>query len=69
MSREKQEVHVDALDHTFSFEQWEAIFMEISQKYSPSMIERLAAESGFTIKQNFYDSRNYYCDSLWRLPV
>lgn len=69
MSREKQDVRIDALDRTFSFEQWEAIFMEISQKYSLSMIERLAAESGFAIKQNFYDSRNYYCDSLWQLPA
>jgi dimethylhistidine N-methyltransferase len=67
MSREKQNVRIDALDRTFSFEQWEAIFMEISQKYNLSMIERLASESGFAIKQNFYDSRNYYCDSLWQL--
>ena len=65
MSREKQDVRIDALDRSFSFEQWEAIFMEISQKYSLSMIERLASESGFAIKQNFHDSRNYYCDSLW----
>jgi hypothetical protein len=31
------------------------------------MIENLASESGFEIKQNFFDSRNYYCDSLWKL--
>jgi dimethylhistidine N-methyltransferase len=67
MSREKQNVRIDALDRTFQFEQWEAIFMEISQKYNSSMIERLASESGFAIKQNFCDSRNYYCDSLWRV--
>ena len=66
MSREKQDVRIDALDRTFLFDQWEAIFMEISQKYNLSMIERIAAESGFAIKQNFYDSRNYYCDSLWQ---
>jgi len=65
ISREKQTVTIKALDRSFDLEQWEAIFMEISQKYSLSMIERLAAESGFAIKQNFYDSRNYYCDSLW----
>jgi L-histidine Nalpha-methyltransferase len=65
ISREKQSVFIGALDRSFDFEQWEAIFMEISQKYSLSMIENLAAESGFRIKTNFFDSRNYYTDSLW----
>ena len=66
VSREKQTVRIDALDREFEFDQWEAVFMEISQKYSLRMIEELASESGFQIKQNFFDSRNYYCDSLWR---
>src|SRR5258706_2761472 len=66
MSREKQTVRIDALNCGFEFDQWEAIFMEISQKYSLRMIRDFANESGFEIKQNFFDSRNYYCDSLWR---
>jgi L-histidine N-alpha-methyltransferase len=66
IAREKQTVAISALDRSFEFEQWEPIFMEISQKYSMKMIESLAAESGFEIKQNFFDSRNYYCDSLWK---
>ena len=65
MSRERQTVHIAALRSDFEFDQWEAVFMEISQKYTLKMIESLAAESGFAIKHNFFDSRNYYCDSLW----
>ena len=65
ISLEEQTVRIEALGREFTFDQWEPIFMEISQKYSMRMIERLAAESGFTIKQNFFDDRNYYCDSLW----
>jgi dimethylhistidine N-methyltransferase len=65
MSREKQTVHIAALASTFEFDQWEAVFMEISQKYTLKMIADLAAESGFEIKQNFFDSETYYCDSLW----
>ncbi len=68
ISREKQSVRIDALNRSFDFEQWEAVFMEISQKYSLTMIGELASESGFEIKQNYFDSRKYYCDSLWR-PV
>jgi len=66
ISREKQTVNIAALGRSFDFDQWEAVFMEISQKYSMRMIESLAAASGFEIKQNFFDSRSYYCDSLWR---
>lgn len=65
VSREKQTVRIGALRRDFEFDQWEAVFMEISQKYSLPMIEALARESGFEIKQNFFDGRNYYCDSLW----
>jgi L-histidine N-alpha-methyltransferase len=66
ISREEQSVHISALNRTFHFDQWEAVFMEISQKYSLRMIADLAGESGFEIKQNYFDSRRYYCDSLWR---
>ena len=68
ISREKQTVHIEALDRSFDFEQWEAIFMEISQKYTRAMIEELAAESSFTIETDFFDEVNFYTDSLWR-PV
>jgi dimethylhistidine N-methyltransferase len=66
ISRERQRVHIAALGRSFEFEQWEAVFMEISQKYNLNSIEDLAAMGGFEVKQNFLDSRGYYCDSLWR---
>lgn len=66
VSREPQSVRIEALGRDFEFDQWESVFMEISQKYSLPMIDDLAAESGFEIKQNFFDNRRYYCDSLWR---
>lgn len=66
ISRERQTVNIAALGRSFEFDQWEAVFMEISQKYNYQMIEELAAEGGFEVIQNFYDQRKYYCDSLWR---
>ena len=68
ISREKQTVHIAALNRNFEFEQWEPIFMEISQKYTAAMIEELAAASGFEIAVTFLDTENFYCDSLWQ-PV
>jgi dimethylhistidine N-methyltransferase len=66
MSRKKQSVSIDAFGRSFDFEAWEPVFMEISQKYNGAMIADLAAESGFEIAADFYDSRQYYCDSLWK---
>ena len=68
ISREKQTVTIEALKCTFDFEQWEAIFMEISQKYTRAMIEELASESGFAIETEFFNETDFYTDSLWR-PV
>src|SRR5215211_3612950 len=66
ISREKQTVNIAALNRSFELEQWEAIFMEISQKYTHPMIEEFAEKSGFEIKEEFFDAENFYLDSLWR---
>ena len=69
ISREKQSVTIGALNRTFEFDQWEPIFMEISQKYTRAMIEELAAASDFEIETEFFDEVNFYTDSLWRPSV
>ena len=66
ISREEQDVYIEALNQTFHFRAWEPIFMEISQKYDFEMIEELAAKSDFEVKQNFFDSKKYFVDSLWQ---
>jgi len=66
ISRETQSVRIDAFDRSFDFDAWEAIFMEISQKYDMKMIAELAEESGFAIERTFYDTKRFYCDSLWK---
>lgn len=68
ISREKQTVHIAALGRSFDFEQWEPIFMEISQKYTHAMLEELSSESGFAIEDEFLNETDFYIDSLWR-PV
>ena len=68
ISREKQTVKIDALNRWFDFEQWEPIFMEISQKYTHAMIDELAGDGGFEIEREFFNEEDFYIDSLWR-PV
>lgn len=67
ISREEQDVFIKALHRQFHFKQWEAIFMEISQKYSLAMIDDFAASSGFQVARNFFDQNHYFADSLWQL--
>jgi L-histidine Nalpha-methyltransferase len=66
ISREDQDIFIKALNARFHFKQWEPIFMEISQKYNLEMIEDLAQASNFQIERNFFDSKNYFVDSLWK---
>lgn len=68
ISREEQTVHIEALNRSFDFEQWEPVFMEISQKYTHEMIDELAANGGFEIEKEFFNEENFYIDSFWK-PV
>jgi dimethylhistidine N-methyltransferase len=66
MSRKAQTVTLAALQRSFTFQPWEPIFTEISQKYSAAMIAALAQASGFEVAQTFYDLRRYFADVIWR---
>ncbi|MEL7020255.1 MAG: L-histidine N(alpha)-methyltransferase [Bacteroidota bacterium] len=66
VSTRKQQVHIRAIDQYFQFEAWEAIDVELSQKYSLSDIEQLAMQTGFQIKQHFTDGQQYFVNSLWQ---
>jgi len=63
----KQKVEIQDLGKAFWFEEGEAIFMEMSQKYDLNMITGLAKKSGFQVVRNFYDKRLYFMNSLWKL--
>ena len=66
ISQRTNKVHIGVLNKSFSFEQGEKLFMEISQKFDRERIENLARMTGFEILKYFYDSRNYFTDVIWR---
>jgi len=67
ISQREQTVHVEALEESFTFDKWEAIHTENSQKYSLKEIELIAKKSKFEIVEHFFDKRGYFVDSLWRV--
>lgn len=66
ISKKAQTVEIAALNQTFHFDAWEAIDMELSQKYSLTELEQLAQQAGFQVARHFTDAQNYFVDSLWR---
>jgi len=65
ISRADQSVFIEQLGLEFSFAKWEPIFMEISQKYSLKMIEDISGTCSFRIERNFFDSNDFFTNSLW----
>ena len=67
VSKERQTVFIKEISQSFSFEPWEPIHTEYSYKYLESDIRDLAAETGFIIEKQLYDSKKYFVDSIWRV--
>ncbi|MFA0961094.1 L-histidine N(alpha)-methyltransferase [Roseivirga sp. BDSF3-8] len=65
VSKEKQHVTFPGEDETIPFDAWEAIYMEVSQKYSLGQIEAMAHELGFAVHEHMFDSQKYFVDSVW----
>jgi len=67
VSKTEQVVYFKALNRSFQFHTWEPIHTECSNKYDVKMIEELAVRTKFEIEENFYDSKKYFLDSLWKV--
>ncbi len=67
VSKKEQKVEIEALDQTFHFKAWEAIDVELSLKYDRQQVAEMAAETGFTVKAEFLDQKQYFVDSLWEV--
>ncbi len=67
VSKERQTVFIKEISQSFSFEPWEPVHTEYSYKYLESDIRDLAAETGFIIEKQLYDSKKYFVDSIWRV--
>ncbi len=67
MSKKEQTVTLEAVSTQIHFSAWEEIHMEISKKYSLQEIERLAESSGFRVKKQLMDDRQFFVDSFWEV--
>jgi L-histidine Nalpha-methyltransferase len=65
-SRTEQLVNIDALDISVPFVSGETIHTENSYKFTPPMIESMAANGGFSIEQSWSDEREWFTVTLLR---
>jgi len=66
VSLKSQEVRINALPLTVSFAYGEVIHTEISRKYSQADIQRLADNTGFSVKASFTDCKAYFADVIFQ---
>jgi len=57
---------VEIADKSILFSENEFIDMEISQKYSVDEINNFASQSGFKVKNHFFDSKKWFLDAVWQ---
>ncbi|PRX47994.1 L-histidine N(alpha)-methyltransferase [Salegentibacter salegens] len=69
VSKENQKVAINKMDLEVSFDAWESIHTEISQKYDDAVVEWLAKEAGLEIQTSFQDNNEYYKNYIFRKKI
>ncbi len=67
VSLEEQSVWVEECGRSFTFEPWEPVHTEHSYKFVVSDIEHLARAAGYVVVAHWFDQREFFTDSLWRV--
>ena len=66
VSKEAQEVYIEAINQTISFGLAEPIHTEISRKYTLEQVATLGKEAGFEPLVEYFDGRQYFVDAVWK---
>ena len=65
ISKINQKVWIKGLQMDIHFDAWESIHTELSQKFSVPQIVDMAFNTGFKVKNHFFDTAQYFTDTLW----
>ena len=66
ISQKKQVVNLRSVGKEIHFSPYEAIQMEISQKYDLPRLEKMAQASGFEVVEHLHDCKHYFVDTVWK---
>jgi len=65
ISLENQSVHIE--EEEVNFKANEAIYMEISQKYSEKEVDIMARKTGFKPLKQISDTKGWFVDAIWKV--
>ena len=54
-------------ERSFDFGRNEALFMEISQKYTADEVDFVGRQASFETVKQFFDKRKWFVDTIWRV--
>ena len=66
VSKKEQTVQINSLNLEVTFQKWESIHTEISQKYDDTSVGWLAKEAGLKITGSFSDKDEYYKNYIFQ---
>jgi dimethylhistidine N-methyltransferase len=66
VSTKKQTIHLEGINEGFELRAWEAIHLEISQKYDLHMIQFMADNAGLDIEETFTDPEKQYINVIFK---
>ncbi|MCB1143608.1 MAG: L-histidine N(alpha)-methyltransferase [Leptospiraceae bacterium] len=66
ISNRRQTISFQDSNEKIELDKWESIHTEISRKFTLREIEEMANLSGMEVIKNYFDSREYFCCSLWK---
>ena len=67
VSLEAQTVYIREIDLHVAFEAWEAVKVELSQKYTLQEIEHLFRGLGFSQGAHYLDTEGLFVDTFWKI--
>ncbi|MFD2515814.1 L-histidine N(alpha)-methyltransferase [Pontibacter locisalis] len=65
VSKQEQDVYIQATGRSFHFNAWEAIHTESSYKYTLPQIQAMVEASGFTLETIFQDKEGCFADVIF----
>jgi dimethylhistidine N-methyltransferase len=69
VAKSPQQVRIEKLGLDITFDAWETIHTEISQKYNDKTVHWLAAQSGLKVLEEFSDQQHYYKNYLFTKSI
>jgi dimethylhistidine N-methyltransferase len=69
VAKSPQKVRIEKLNLDITFDAWETIHTEISQKYDNTTVHWLAQQSGLKVLEEFSDQKHYYKNYLFTKSV